>query len=260
MKIGRKKLEETPVMPLRFYEEDYIKFEDLEVGDVVVANVFELKENKVFLWVGDNLAVMRLNDYSDAAPAQNASLVVSLMGRNVLARVKAKEGRVIVLERKSIVNKTIEILKTRIFGVIDATIEWRTNYGIFVDIGNGVSSLIYANEVSISWHNFMKDFKKGQTVKVRILGYIPEKNQFIISRKKAYEKKNFEKNEIIEVVCSTPLRDGTGIYVEYDPGNSGIMDIPYGEKLSSYAEGKKVLVIVKKTTDVGFRCAFWWHV
>lgn len=257
MNIGRKKLNEIDVKPLRFYREQFINIEDVEIGDVVLAHVHDVVDETILLRVADIEATMELNDFCDFPEPKNIKSAKSFVGRNVLVTVKDIQQNGLILERRSILDETTNILKTKIGEVVDATVLWIMSYGLFVDLGNGVISIILSKEVAKSRFNFFNIFAKGERVKVKILDYDSEKNHFIISRKQAYETVTFDKNELIEVRCSTPLSDGTGIFVEYDPGNSGIMDIPYWRSPKSFAEGERVIAIVKRMAKNGFRCTFY---
>lgn len=247
------------VKPMRFYKEDnYLSMRDVEVDDIVVAKVVSYYNGIIKLKVGQMDAVMDLEDinsYDDEA--KNSKFVVAQIGKRMLCRIRNKKDNTLYLERRSVVDETIDYLRENIGSIVPATVEAIEPYGIFVDIGNGVNSLIRVKEVSKSRHyDLSKILEKGESTNVMILDFDPETSYFEVSRKQAYQMLSLEAGMITEVICSHPIEDETGIFVECDPGHSGIMDVP--EKMSAYdfKDGTKVQAIITKVLDIRFRCDF----
>lgn len=251
--------EKFEVKPMRFYKADrYLDMQDIDVGDIVVAKVISFYNDTIQLQVNNMDAVMDLEDinsYDD--DLKNAKFAVSQIGKNILARVRNKKDNTLYLERRSVVDETIDYLRENIGEVVPATVEAIEPYGVFVDIGNGVNSLIRVREVSKSRHyDLTKIIEKGENTRVKLLDFDPITSYFTISRKQAFENPKIEEGMLTEVICSHPIEDETGIFVECDPGNSGIMDIPENMSKYDFEDGTKVQAIITKVLDIGFRCDF----
>lgn len=181
------------------------------------------------------------------------------VGRQIVAEIeKIHSDDSVELNRAKVMKETIQELSERVGDIVNATIESIASYGLFIDIGNGVQSLLNLSEISTSrYHDLTKtkDFNVGQEIKVVIKAFDPTTKRFIVSRKDAYERKEFDCQDIIKVRICSPVNE-EGFFVEADPATSGIMDLPkdyYGPKLK---EGDIVVVMIKKHNENGFKSAF----
>ena len=76
--------------------------------------------------------------------------------------------------------------------IVEGTITGITNFGVFVDLGEGKSGLVHISEVARSYVNDIKEFVKiGDTVKMKVLT-IGEDGKISLSIKKALEPEKTE--------------------------------------------------------------------
>ena len=249
------------VKPLRDYPSQSIERDKIRVEDVVVAKVESIWEHVITLELSPGCkATMSMNDFNCYESAENnENAAVALIGKNILARVKYIDLCNIVLEHNSIVDETIQILinKKEADEKILISVEKVMRYGIFVDIGNGIISMIPNKNLSRSRHyNTKKIYAEGDKLLAKILGYDAKTRLFDVSQKAAYGRNFPKEGSIVVVICSTPLEDKTGMYVEFDPGNSGIMDFPENMTVKSFRDGERLVVRVNKIVPQGARCTF----
>ncbi len=249
------------VKPLRDYQGQELEREEIRVEDVVVAKVLSIWEHVITLELSHGCkATMAMKDFNCYESAEdNEKSVVALVGQNIVARVKYVDMYSIVLERNSIVEETIQALigKMKAEEKICVRVEKIVRYGVFVDIGNGIISMIPNKNLSKSRHyNPKKLYAEGDKMYVKVIGYDAETRFFDVSQKAAYGRKLPKEGAFVVVTCSTPLKDNSGVYVEFDPGNSGIMDFPDNMTVKSFKDGERLVVKVNKIVPQGARCTF----
>lgn len=251
------------VKPMRYYKNRKVKLKDVKEGDVVVAEVVICIDENILLKIGDTAAKMPLEDYYGNDKSKEPPKIYPNIGKRILVRVKSIEDTCVIVEHKSVVEESIKLLIPKLGENILVTIESISEDGLLVDIGNGIMSLvsmdeIFMNEISKRRHflDLHKIFKKGESIKVYLMSYYTRTKSFEVSRRRAYKKISFEKGDLVHVKCEDPLENQSGIYVEYDPGNFGIMDVPEGIDLNSFSFGEDVVATIHKNTEKGFRCTF----
>ncbi|MGH8104275.1 MAG: 30S ribosomal protein S1, partial [bacterium] len=125
----------------------------------------------------------------DTKPVKNLE---EWVGREVSVKVievNPDRGRAVV-SRKAIISQEEKEARKAAFGeiavgsVCNGRITKVTNFGAFVDIGNGIEGLLHASE--ISWERVVdatKVLKAGEQVEVKILRKDPETGKLALSRK-----------------------------------------------------------------------------
>lgn len=77
--------------------------------------------------------------------------------------------------------------------IVEGKITGITNFGVFIDLGDGKSGLVHISEVARSYVNDINDFVKvNDTVKAKILN-ISDDSKISLSIKKALEDENPQK-------------------------------------------------------------------
>ena len=124
--------------------------------------------------------------------------------------------------------------------------------GCFIDIGNGITTLIPKKEIS---YNRMTDIniwiKKGDTTKIIVLSKECDGYKIQISRKQAYSNiKDVDRDLNIDDVVTARIGQKTdgGYFCEVTPGITGILDTEY-----TYKEGDNVTVYIKKIGENGLK-------
>ena len=248
------------VKPARLYKENE-NVKEINVGDTVLAEICSYYDGlaKANVYGRDaQISVQDYNIYLESCAKAERELI-SHIGRKILARVTSVEST-ILLERNSVVEETTSFLEERIGETVEATVERIVQYGAFVDIGNGIVSLLHISEVSKSrYYDLNNIFQRGDVIKVRLLAMDPDRRMFKISRKQAYNENPQEIHDgmFAKIICSKDLANETGLYVEYDPANQGIMDIPENMSADEFKEGTKVIAQIKRQGPKGFHCNFF---
>lgn len=74
--------------------------------------------------------------------------------------------------------------------IVEGKVTGITNFGVFVDLGEGKSGMVHISEVALTYVNNIRDHvTEGDTVQVKILN-IGEDGKIALSIKKALEQKN----------------------------------------------------------------------
>lgn len=245
------------ITPTRLYEQAPL---NPEIGDIIPVRIMRYNsENGMIFCSGENTELNYIIRYTNYIYPNNGEIALlkairGNLGKKVIAKVVAKyENGTIELDRAQILKQTTEILANKISKNVMATIEKIVEYGAFIDIGNGVNALLHITNISKSRCYAISDlFKIGDVITVKLMDFDSKTSFFTVSRKDAYPRIMFDKGEIILVKVMQQL-DSEGYFVEYDPGNIGIMDVTNNMILR---EGQKVLCKVKSNKEQGFKCIF----
>lgn len=241
------------VKPVSMYSEKEFLKTDVKKGAIVLATVTQYIPPTLYCEVKGSSAIMNIADideFDDETFERRQRTAKTLVGKKLVARVVREVNGQIVLERRTVMKESRECLEKKVGKVVECTIESFASFGLFVDIGNGVISMIPNVEISKSrYYNLKECFNLGDILKVKILNYDIEKGIFIISRKQAYNvmtEESLPYGSIIMVSVRKYVDETkSGVFVEYDPGNSGIMDIPDWADPDEFYDGRAVAAIVK---------------
>lgn len=175
--------------------------------------------------------------------------ISQLLNHNVKAKVigNSDDGSIIVSRRA--VQK--EILNDLSVGeIIDAEIWNIADFGLFVDLGEGVIALLPVINISRArTFKLANWFSVGDKIKVTVTKIDLEPEVRIeVSRKELYSA-IYDKGEIVEVkICAK--HDKTSYFVEIDPGSTGIMDID-DLPIPEFEEGTKVMARIRNRKPDG---------
>ncbi len=247
--------ENFSVKPVRLYPSTVGTYANLQVGDIIKVMVVDHDREKKVVYCENKLGCFFIKDenffYYDAEKTNK--VINCYMYKHIVARVVSiKPKGFIELDNKHLLLETIDELSHKIGTIVPATIENIVGYGLFVDIGNGIRSLCYINNVSKSRYKDLKEvFQNGDEISVKIMDFNPYSKEFIVSRKDAYERQRFEKYDKIIVTVTDETINKDGYYVEVNPATTGIMDkYPETPELKN---GDCCYVSVKKDTPYGLR-------
>lgn len=74
--------------------------------------------------------------------------------------------------------------------IIEGRVEGITNFGAFIDVGDGKTGLVHISEVAVSYVKDIHDFlKEGQTVRVKVMTIEPNGKIALSIKKAAMEEK-----------------------------------------------------------------------
>lgn len=175
--------------------------------------------------------------------------ISQILTHNVKTKVigNSDDGSIIVSRRA--VQK--EILNDLSVGkIIDAEIWKIDDFGLFVDLGEGVIALLPVINISRAYiFKLTNWFSVGDKIKVTVteIDLEPEL-RITVSRKELYSR-IYDKGEIVEVkICAK--HDKTSYFVEIDPGSAGIMDID-DFPIPEFEEGTKVMARIRSRKPDG---------
>ena len=244
------------VQPERCYRKFVGDTNTLKPGDIVPATVqdYDFLNQILHCTVGNTTAYIRNENIS--YPAQSEKTYRYLIGKQIIAElVEIYPNGSLELNRKKIIKSTFNYLSNSIGTIVKATVESFASYGTFVDIGNGITSLLLLKDSSIC--RYSKPyfyFNKGDKISLKITGFDPISNHFFVSRKEAYALDYPKVHSVVTVKCCQTLNTSSaGVFVEYNPRTTGIMDIP---KDLYFAENTEVFCFIKKITSKGFKANF----
>lgn len=131
--------------------------------------------------------------------------------------------------------------------VVNGIVKNIRNYGVFVEIGAGVTGLLHIEDISVSRIKSPEErFFSGQKIKVVIKSINKEKKQIVLSYKELYGSWEENMKDIAEKTFLTGIvkeadKYKNGLFIELKPNLVGMADYKDG-----YEYGDKVNVFVKK--------------
>lgn len=253
------------IMPEDMYVRQNLRSRDIKEGDIVSAIVSEYNfdEGKVHCKISSHLnrAFISLENFmfpeisSDFDREHIPPTIEKHIGKQVVAAVVSKGTKGdFELDRKVVMKNTIDHLADNVGRIVTATISCFRPHEAFIDIGNGVVSRLNRIECSRSNDvNFEEMFSVGDQILVKLMSFDSNTKRFEVSRKSAYERIIFPygSTQCVRVCGAVP----GGAFVEYDPGNVGIMDLPDTMKAVEIY-GKRVMCYIRKNTEKGFKSNF----
>lgn len=148
---------------------------------------------------------------------------------------KDKRKRRLVLSRRSILDETLKANREKFYSevnvgdILDGTVSSVTTFGLFVNVGP-LDGLVHVSEVS--WQRSAKSretYKKGDAVKVKVIGIDKENNRISLSIRQAqgdpWDKvsEHWQKEQQTKGIV-TNVTD-FGAFVEVEPGVEGLIHI-----------------------------------
>lgn len=123
--------------------------------------------------------------------------------------------------------------------IVEGKITGITNFGVFVDLGEGKSGMVHISEVARSYVNDINDFVKiNDTVKMKVLS-IGDDGKISLSIKRALEPEKSEGRQ---------RRDGRSFQSQPKPDNS----FTWTPKKSEPASFEEMMSRFKQTSDEKF--------
>ncbi len=132
-------------------------------------------------------------------------------------------------------------------------------YGAFIEIENGISGLLYIEDISVSRiKSPYERFEIGQDIDVMIKDIDKEKNRISFTYKEllgTWEEniKEFEQGTIVKGIARETEKSKNGIFIELKPNLVGLAEykenISYGQNVNVYIkkivpEKKKVKLLI----------------
>ena len=241
----------TKFMPERFYGLDnnmsFFKIKRAKKnGDFLVGIVlfFDFKRNYFKVNLGNGFyGIIYLNNYS-IYPFPS-SVANSQIGKTICACVKKISNRRIILSRKANMLKTFKKISNMENEIFRCCITGIVEYGVFVDIGHGISGLIHIKNFCRCRVKDVRDigFNIGYFINAKISSIDYNKYQVQLVYKDLFENLFYscQCGDKIAVLVLNPVQNNSGYYVYINPNTFAILNtpkslepIPFGTKVLSY--------------------------
>jgi small subunit ribosomal protein S1 len=199
---------------------------------------------------------------SDGLPLPVASItkvnkVVQFKVKDIIEKENGEAE--IILSRKDVeleVRKWMyENLKEGI--VLSGIVRNMEQYGVFVDVGGGVTGLLHIEDISVARIKHPNErFKIGDKIKVIVKSFDKETGRIILSHKEllgTWEDNIKEFKEGTTVIGIARAREKNGIFVELKPNLVGLAEhksgVEYGQRVSVFIkkivpEKKKIKLVI----------------
>ena len=155
----------------------------------------------------------------------------------------------ILLSRKDAEKDTFEYIKNNLQEgcVIDGIVRNIRKFGVFVDIGSGVTGLLHIEDISVSRIKTPEErFNVGQKIKVMIKSIDSENNRIVLSHKELLGDwdeniQDYQEKTVVEGIVKESDYYKNGLFIELKPNLVGLAEYKDGFKY-----GQKVKVYIKK--------------
>ena len=232
----------------------YEQFE-LDTPVVGIALRFDSKSREIIVDLGDFTGIIPENevcigDFTYSRFSDIPYQISSVIGKKVRALVKGiSDDGTILLSRKASMLEAWDNLEE--VTILQAKITSIASFGIFIDIGNGITSYINKRDCSVTrYYDINKWFEIGDNTLIRIIEKNPVTFRISCSRKDAYptvsESKTVNVGDFLAAkVGKSPFLEG-GYYCEITPAITGIVDTQ-----KEFEEGAMIPVKVKSLRKNG---------
>lgn len=224
-------------------------------GDFLVATAVSWNKAKqcVIAYLGNDFkSEIPLNEFSIYPVTHEdgflAPSVYSLIGKNIHVSVLAiSEDNTIVLSRKAAMLKAFNFIEQCGTQTVTCLITSISNYGLFVDVGFGISGLIRTRDLAVSRVANPADlgFRPKQFIDAQITSVDPSKHQISLNHKDLFESEAYSliPGDIVQVLTLSPVNENEdGYFVYLSPNTDAIMNPPDGVKIPY---GSKALAVVR---------------
>ena len=246
------------IQPERFYNLSNVSLNDIKLGDIVtgILSRYDASSKVAYVELGKTVGEIELFNFSASTFPNTIEAERNLffkLNTAITAEVIDIFDDTVLLSRKNIQIKTIEKLTNSIGKNLTASVETIYPYGIFVDIGNGINSLLSSQECSSTkFYNLNNLTSIGKFIEVKLTNY--DGNFFFVSRKEAQKSSYLTTGQTCWVTVGSPVDNATtGYFVEVTPDLPGIMDVPPGIILR---EGSLCRATFRKYTPKGAKLNF----
>ena len=226
-------------------------------GDFLVAKVllWNSQEEHLYVYLGNDFyGIIPIEEITIYPIKQSSyfsvgSTIYTLVGKTICVCVKSISDETIILSRKENMLKAFEYLKNNNEKIIFAQVTGIENYGLFLDVGCGITGLIPYKELTASKISNPKDvdFHLKQYLYTKIQKIDEEKYHLSLTYKSLCQNltSTLNENDIIVATCLSQLNE-EGYFGYINPNTAAIIDVPYGFKIGY---GEKLVCRVKKPNN-----------
>lgn len=247
------------IMPESFYSLDTkMSFDKIkrakDSGDFLVVKVISLDYKSQCLKVnlGNNITgIIPLYEFTIYPTQRHGMLspsVYAFISKIVCACViDITHDNNIILSRKKNMLKALDYLRSNSNETISCKITNIVKYGVFTDVGHGLSGLMHISEIAISRINRPEDlgFIVGELIDLKIISINDANYHISLSHIDVFKDipNIYNVGDVISGIILTPVDEiESGYFTYIHPAVGGIMDSPSKEKIPY---GTKVSVLIK---------------
>ncbi|MBR2289880.1 MAG: 30S ribosomal protein S1 [Clostridia bacterium] len=180
------------------------------------------------------------------------SICLNKVGSYVQFKVKEVYSNQVILSRKKANEEALNWMNENLKEgqIVKGIVKNIRKYGVFVEIGAGVTGLLHIEDISVSRIKSPEErFQSGQKIDVMIKSIDKEKRQIVLSYKELYG--TWEEN--VQDIAEKMVLDGivkeadkykNGLFIELKPNLVGMAEFQEG-----YEYGEQVKVYVKKIIE-----------
>ena len=227
-----------------------------EKGTIIQGLVRECDENcNLHINLGDSITGIIPRTEMDAISYDEFGMTKQSICKNKVnqfVQFKVKEiydDNNLLLSRKDAEKDALNWIKNDLQPgmVVNGIVKNMRKYGVFVDIGGGITGLLHVEDISISRIKSPEErFSYGQKIKVMIKYIDKENNRVVLSHKELlgnWEEniQNYQEKMIVEGTVKETDQYKNGIFIELKPNLVGLAEYKDGFKY-----GQKVKVYIKK--------------
>jgi len=255
--------ENKKVMPERLYSLD----ENMSLEKIIWAHENKIPVvGKILLWnsaakqfkvsLGNALyGFLPIKDasiYNSVLPTgQLSASIRSVIGKPVILTVKSVDVSgnhpKITVSRKELMLNAFNIISDSLGKNVECCVSSFSSFGIFVDVGNGISGLIRYQDLCVSRIESFSDIglKVGDTITAQVISV---DNDFHVSLNYKDQFENLanvlNRDDLIEATILAPI-NSSGYFAYLNPNSSAVVDIPedipckYGDKILARVKGQQ---------------------
>lgn len=205
-----------------------------------------LGENLIGMIPQTEVDTMNQDDFERTKP----NICKNKVGQFVQFKVKEIDSEnQIILSRKAAEKEALDWAKNELeMGmIVNGIVKNIRKFGVFVDIGGGVTGLLHIEDISVSRIKSPEErFFVGQKIKVMIKSIDKESNRIVLSHKELLGNwednvQDFQEKMIVGGIVKEADQYKNGLFIELKPNLVGLAEYKDG-----FRYGQKVKVYIKK--------------
>ena len=246
---------------------DYLKTAFLN-GEIIQGKVTSFDSNyNLHIDLGENLTGIIPRNEVDFSNCDEYGFTKPSICKNKLnsyVQFKVKEiysDNQIILSRKKVNEEALEWMNENLKPgqIVKGIVKNIRNYGVFIEIGAGVTGLLHIEDISVSRIKSPEErFKSGQKVNVMIKSIDKEKKQVVLSYKELFGTweeniENISEKMVLKGIVKEADKQKNGLFIELKPNLVGMAEFKegfnYGQEVEVYVkriikEKKKIKLVI----------------
>lgn len=181
----------------------------------------------------------------------------SLIGKIICAKILEIQSDKIVISRKANMIDAFETISNMENEIIDCTVKSCQRTMFFLDVGHGISGMLYVGDLCSCRINHVMDIgiKITDSIKAKIKRFEKEKFHVSLGYKELFKdlSDSFNRDDLIEAISFQEVQTLDGYFAYVNPNTAAILDPPSGV---SIPYGTKVVARVKSSSPGKLKLGF----